>query len=91
VPVDSNYQVVIDVEKDFPEITSDNSMLKRAVTNLVHNALQAMPNGGHLTIQGYRKEKRAFITVQDTGVGIPEDVKAKLFTPFVTTKSKGWV
>ena len=50
-----------------------------------------MPNGGKLTIRAFKDKKtgEAVITVEDTGVGIPEDVKNKLFTPMFTTKSKG--
>jgi signal transduction histidine kinase len=48
-----------------------------------------MPNGGKLTITATRKGKKAFITVEDNGEGIPENVRSKLFTPLVTTKSKG--
>ena len=54
VPVSPNHQVVIDIEKDFPEIAADFSMMKRALTNLVNNAVQAMPNGGRLTLQVHR-------------------------------------
>ena len=88
-PVETNHDVVIDVERGFPEFTADFSMLKRAVSNLVQNAVQAMPIGGRLTIQAYHKDAHIFIDVEDTGVGIPEEVKPKLFNPMVTTKAKG--
>jgi len=87
--VKCNHQVVINIEKGFPEFTIDLAMLKRITTNLIHNSLQAMPDAGKLTIQVYRKDRSIFIRVQDTGVGIPDEVKLKLFTPLVTTKSKG--
>ncbi len=89
VPVSSNHHVVINIEKDFSGIVADFSMLKRAISNLVNNAVQAMPNGGRLTIRAYQKDAQAFITIEDTGSGIPEEVKSKIFEPMFTTKSKG--
>ena len=64
-------------------------MLRRVISNLVLNAIQAMPKGGKLSIYAYRKEGSLVIEVQDTGEGIPDEVKDKLFTPMFTTKSKG--
>ena len=87
--VTSNHRVIIDVETGFPEFVSDFSMLKRALTNLTQNAIQAMPDGGQLTLRANQKGARLLISVEDTGEGIPEEVKPKLFTPMVTTKSKG--
>ena len=48
-----------------------------------------MPNGGNLTVSAYPKDKKIEITIEDTGVGISEEIKPKLFTPMLTTKSKG--
>ena len=56
---------------------------------MVLNAVQAMPKGGKLSIYAYRKKADIVIEVQDTGEGIPEEAKSKLFTPMFTTKSKG--
>jgi len=89
VPIADNLQVIIDLEEGLPEFTSDYSMLKRVLSNLVHNAVQAMPNGGKLTIRAYQTGKHMVFSVEDTGVGIPEDVKPKLFQPMFTTKAKG--
>jgi signal transduction histidine kinase len=48
-----------------------------------------MPDGGKLEISGYREDNYACITVTDTGVGIEETAKPKVFTPMFTTKAKG--
>ncbi len=89
VPIPSNLQVQIDVSSDFPMLNASNQMLKRALTNLVQNAVQAMPDGGQLTIKATANSGKGVIVVEDTGVGIPEEVKAHLFKPLITTKAKG--
>ena len=48
-----------------------------------------MPDGGSLELRAFKTEDKATITVSDTGKGIPEEIKPKLFTPLVTTKAKG--
>ena len=89
VNIPSNLRVSIVVEEGIKPLYSDASMLKRVLVNLVQNAVQAMPNGGKLTINAYTEENRVAIAIKDTGVGIPESIKEKLFTPMFTTKSKG--
>ncbi len=78
----------IDV-KGFPSIRSDPTLIRRALTNLVNNAIQAMPDGGILHLTAVKTENRAVISVRDTGKGIPEEIKPKLFTPLMSTKAKG--
>jgi PAS domain S-box-containing protein len=73
----------------FKKIKTEPTFIRRALTNLVNNAIQAMPNGGDLELTCYKAENRVLLTVADTGVGIPENVKPKLFVPMMTTKSKG--
>jgi len=89
VYIPNNLQVSISIEDGFPQLTADFSMLKRALINLIQNAVQAMPKGGFLNITAKCKGKHAYICVEDTGEGIPEEVKDKLFTPLFTTKAKG--
>jgi PAS domain S-box-containing protein len=72
-----------------PSIRTDPALIQRVLTNLVNNSIQAMPDGGNLTITGSIKEEKLHITVADTGVGIPEEIQAKLFQPMFTTKAKG--
>lgn len=71
------------------KIKTDPLLLQRSIANLVNNAIQAMPNGGVLEVTGTREGSKTTITVSDTGVGIPEEVKNHLFKPMMTTKSKG--
>ena len=64
-------------------------MLKRALINLIQNAVQAMPNGGNLKSPPTTPTTNAEVSITDTGDGIPPEIQPKLFTPLFTTKSKG--
>ena len=68
---------------------TDPAAIKRILTNLSSNAIQAMPKGGKLTVEAACTDDKVFISVQDTGVGIPQEDKDKLFKPLFTTKAKG--
>jgi PAS domain S-box-containing protein len=74
---------------DFPLIMVDADLMKRALTNLFTNAIQAMPKGGRLVLGLKVEGHDAAITVGDTGVGIPKDNLGKLFEPLFTTRSQG--
>jgi PAS domain S-box-containing protein len=87
--VPENIKVQVKVQKKAETIMADPDILKRSLGNLFTNAVQAMPEGGRLSIQAYREGTDAVITVADTGVGIPEEARDRLFTPLFTTKSKG--
>ena len=67
----------------------DPMFFKRIIVNLVTNAIQAMPDGGVLTLQSFIKGNEALVIVKDTGHGIPEEIQDKIFSPLFTTKSKG--
>ena len=68
-------------------ILGNASELRRVVTNLVVNAIEAMPDGGTLTIATGQKGDHIFVTVGDTGVGMDERTQEQVFEPFFTTKS----
>ncbi len=87
--VPENIEASCKVENKVKKITTDPELLRRILNNLVNNALQAMPEGGKLETLAYRDSNCVVISVKDTGRGIPESVKEKLFTPLFTTKSKG--
>jgi len=77
------------IPEDLPRLMADPALMKRVFTNLITNAFQAMPNGGQLTIKAHSTEEAMFISLQDTGVGVPEENLPKLFQPLFTTKPKG--
>jgi len=87
--IPENIEVSHKVEAGTKMVNADSNLLKRILANLVNNAVQAMPSGGKLSIHAYKEANDVIIAVRDTGVGIPEAVKGKLFTPMFTTKSKG--
>lgn len=89
VLIPEDIQVETQISKDFPKIIADQQMLKRALSNLVQNAVQAMPKGGKLVVSARCFQEKIELSVQDTGNGIPEEAKTRIFKPLFTTKSKG--
>jgi signal transduction histidine kinase len=69
--------------------TADPDMLRRALLNLVLNAIDAMPRGGELLLSASASRSEVQITVADTGPGLSDDVAHRIFEPFFTTKGKG--
>ena len=88
IVIPQNIQIEIHLPKN-PKINTDSFLIKRILVNLISNALQAMPNGGKLTLSTTFSSKEAKITVKDTGHGISEEVKPQIFQPLFTTKAKG--
>ncbi len=74
---------------DVPQVYVDRGLMKQAVLNLVLNAVDAMPNGGKLHVVLSRRGEMAEITVGDTGRGIPQENRQKIFQLFFTTRPGG--
>ena len=72
-----------------PPIAADPDLLRRAVSNLVLNAIDAMPQGGTLTLRVRNQDSSVRIEVADTGVGIKPEERERLFTPYYTSKLHG--
>jgi signal transduction histidine kinase len=70
-------------------IDADIDLLKQGLLNIVINACQAMPDGGTLTLTTASHNEQVEISISDTGIGIPEDVREKIFNLYFTTKEKG--
>jgi len=88
VSIPKNINVSVESSEDLV-IKLDSALMRRVFTNLMTNAIQAMPNGGSLAVVISKKEGSAIIDITDTGVGIHEENLPKIFQPLFTTKSKG--
>jgi len=87
ISISENIKVVLDVDNVQAQL--DPLLITRALSNLILNSIQAMPEGGTLTVSAKSKEDAIEFTVIDTGIGMTEEVKKRIFEPFHTTKSKG--
>jgi len=84
-----NIQVSKELDPSLPKLMADFDQLQQICTNLILNAIQAMPEGGRLTLHTSADNSQLKIEVEDTGCGISPENMRKLFTPFFTTKGKG--
>jgi signal transduction histidine kinase len=82
-------EVIRELAPSLPKLMADFDQLQQVCTNLILNAIQAMPDGGRLTLRTSANSSQVIIEVQDTGCGISPENMRKLFTPFFTTKEKG--
>lgn len=84
-----NIQIVIEAAADLPKVSGDVGQLQQAVVALATNAIDAMPEGGTLTLRAIRTDSRVLVQVVDTGIGIAPENMTKIFDPFFTTKDIG--
>ncbi len=82
-------EIVLEIPDPDVSLRGDPELLGEALLNLAMNGIQAMPNGGELRLCAWQSGRRAIITVQDQGEGIPEDTCSRIFDPFFTTKPAG--
>jgi len=74
------------VDPHLPDITANKSQIRQVISNLMVNALQAMPEGGILTLRTSFDASRVYLRVDDTGFGMSDEIKESIFLPFFTTK-----
>ena len=79
----------LELEEKIPLIDFDSGFMKQVLINLIKNAIHAMPDGGTLTIGTAIRDNSVFITVKDTGEGIPDENFPKIFEPYFTTRETG--
>jgi signal transduction histidine kinase len=82
-------RVTLDVPDTLPLVAGDETQLELALSNLVTNALDAMPDGGNLIVTATTEPGHAIVEIADTGVGIAPEVLDRIFEPWVTTKAAG--
>jgi PAS domain S-box-containing protein len=87
IPVDVKPEMSIG--EGFDSIRLDPDIMNRVLDNLVKNAVEAMPKGGKLQITAKREEDNIIFEVSDTGAGIPEESRGRIFSPLYTTKAGG--
>jgi signal transduction histidine kinase len=81
-----NINVSREYDENLPRLTAHGSLLNQVWTNLIDNAVDAMPEGGRLKIMTRLEPDAVLIEIRDNGAGIPPEVQAHIFEPFYTTK-----
>lgn len=81
--------VAVDVPENLPRVRGFGSELNQVWANLVDNALDAVPDGGRVTVTARAESGKVVVRVADNGSGIPPEVKSRIFDPFFTTKPVG--
>lgn len=82
-------EIQIEVADQLSFVSGDEGQLQQAVIALATNAIDAMPEGGRLTLRGRNENDHVLLEISDTGVGIPQENLTKIFDPFFTTKEIG--
>ena len=85
----SNVDIHAELDEELPPVLVDANQLKQVFLNLMKNAIEAMPDGGTLSIRTMMHRDLVYIRFTDTGIGIPEDKIRRLGEPFYTTKESG--
>jgi signal transduction histidine kinase len=84
-----NIKIIKDLAPDIPKLKIDGIQMREVVSNLVTNAIHAMPSGGKINIVTLNDQGLIRIKVADTGLGMSQETLDNLFTPFFTTKNRG--
>lgn len=82
-------ELSMSLEENIPDFNIDPSQLNQVITNLVVNAIQAMPDGGKLNVKTLFNDSRIYLIVEDTGIGMDDKILKQIFIPFFTTKDVG--
>lgn len=89
LPRDSSTEIVTSLAHHGRQALLDSDQIRQVILNLGLNAIQAMPSGGRLSVSTHLALGRVWVSVTDTGHGIPENLKGKILKPFVTGRTDG--
>lgn len=86
-----NIGVVKELDPEMVEVTTDTAQMQQVILNIVDNALDSIDHDGTISVRTGRlpKSREVFVSIEDTGGGIPEELQQKIFDPFFTTKKVG--
>lgn len=79
----------LELEGELPTVRADEAQLRQALVNLLRNAREATPKGGRVTVRLRQSSGGVELCVDDTGPGVPDELRASIFDPFFTTKERG--
>jgi len=88
-PISENIELSKKLDTELPEVEADPDQIQQVLINMITNAVQAMPEGGKLTIGAREKGEFLELEIADTGGGIPAKAMGKIFDPLFTTRAKG--
>ena len=81
--------VSVEIPETIPDLTLDRTLVGRAITNIVENALHAMPGEGSLSVRGTVTPDAVILEIADTGVGLEPETLGRIFEPYFSTKVSG--
>jgi len=85
---ESSVVVTTAFDGDIPEIMASTNQIRQVMLNMIKNAKESMPSGGTLNVRTMQSGGKVLIVIRDTGAGIPEEIRDKIFDAFFTTKQK---
>jgi len=86
---EANVVLAEELAENLPPLMLDEKYLKQAILNIIKNAISAMPQGGTLSVATERNGDEAILRITDTGEGMSDEVLAKIFEPYFTTRDFG--
>jgi signal transduction histidine kinase len=89
--IKNGVKLTLKLDEEIPPVKADKDKLNQVFSNLLINAVEAMPRGGNILVSTEKLDgKRVRIEISDTGIGIPNEDKSKIFSPYYTTKKQGF-